>query len=65
MNGNADGHAAQPPGHSGIDQKAVCEQSVDVEQVRPADRDDSKMLHDVLNRFLVVKNIEFFYNNNK
>ena len=53
--GNTDGHAPQPPSHSGIGQKAVREKSVDVEQVLPADRDGAKMFHDVLNGFLVIK----------
>jgi hypothetical protein len=53
--GNTHWHTPQPTSHGGIGQKAVCEQSVDAEQVRSADIDGSKIFHDVLNRFLMVE----------
>jgi hypothetical protein len=62
--GNIDGHTPRPPSHSGIDQKAVCDKSVDVEQLRSAYGDGRKMLHDVLNRFLVVKDHHRFLKRN-
>ena len=52
---NADRHAPKRARHGRIDEKTVGKQSVNVEDVLPADGDVREVLDDVLNRLLVVE----------